>query len=131
MDLQEHFEKYVLHEHLNEGGMAEVFLATDPDGNQVTIRRLLPKYKFNLLKRKEFAHGLKIQTQLKHPNIVQIIDHISLKMIPYAAMEYVDGMSLREAIFKWDDLILNPYSVFEQILKGLQYIHASGYLHLD
>lgn len=124
--------RYLLHERLNEGGMAEIFLGTSSENNPVIVRRLLPRFKFNLSKRREFTRGLKIQSKFDHPHIVKLYELVTLRIIPYAAMEYVNGMNLRQIItHKKATSFKQLLMLFHQMLAGLEHIHQRGYLHLD
>lgn len=123
--------QYILHERLNAGGTAEVFTGVSPDNKTIAIRRLLPKFKLNLVKRLEFNRGLAIQAKFEHPNFVRTLEIAALKLVPYAVMEYVDGTNLRQAMLRKDPLLADPMPVFRQILEGLAYLHRCGFLHLD
>lgn len=124
--------RYSLHERLNAGGMAEIFLGSSSEGNTVVVRRLLSQFKFNLSKRREFSRGLKIQSHFNHPNIVKIYELATLRIIPYAAMEYINGMNLRQTItHKKTTPFKQLLMLFQQMVDGLEHIHQRGYLHLD
>jgi len=94
--------KYFLHERLGVGGMAEVFRATySPEGGfekVVAIKRILPAYAededFVTLFRREAELG----SLLNHPNIIQVLDVGRFADTYFMAMEYIDGMSLRELL---------------------------------
>jgi eukaryotic-like serine/threonine-protein kinase len=123
--------EYTLHERLNEGGTAEIFLATSPDNKQVVVRRLRSKFQFDISKRRKFSRGLAIQTKMKSPTMVQVFKTVHFATLPYAVMEYVDGINLRLALLQKDPLLDNPHSIFAKMLEGLSFIHQNGYLHLD
>ncbi|WP_075207279.1 serine/threonine-protein kinase [Archangium violaceum] len=94
--------KYFLHERLGVGGMAEVFRATySPEGGfekVVAIKRILPAYAededFVTLFRREAELG----SLLNHPNLIQVLDVGRFKDTYFMAMEYIDGLSLRELL---------------------------------
>jgi serine/threonine protein kinase len=130
MDLQRCGD-YILTELLNEGGTAQAFLARSPDNKNVVIRKLHSKYKLRYFKRKEFARGLEIQSKMNHPNIVKVIQQSQQDLIPYAVLEYVDGVNLRHAIANKSYFTDNPILILKQILNGVSHIHQQGYLHLD
>ncbi len=111
--------------------MAEVFLAMSPQNHPVILRRLLSKYRFNFFKRHEFLRGLRIQATLGHANVIRILELLPFQLTPFAVMEYVEGINLREAMIRHDPSIANGVEIFRQMLEGLEHIHRSGYLHLD
>ncbi|WNG48240.1 serine/threonine protein kinase [Archangium minus] len=94
--------KYFLHEKLGVGGMAEVFRATySPEGGfekVVAIKRILPAYAededFVTLFRREAELG----SLLNHSNIVQVFDVGRFSDTYFMAMEFIEGLSLRELI---------------------------------
>jgi len=122
---------YRLEDRLNEGGMAEIFIADGPDQRHVIIRRLLPKYRFDLKKRRDFIRGLRIQQRMHHRNVVKVIELTTRALYPFAVMEFVGGMNLRQAFLRKDSVVQTPLPIFHQMLLGLQHIHSHGFLHLD
>jgi hypothetical protein len=93
------FGKYLLHERIGSGGMAEVFRATYcPEGGfekVVAIKRVLPAYSDDPHFLKLFQREAALCSQLAHPNIVHVFDLGRHEGAYYLAMEYVDGVSLR------------------------------------
>ncbi len=96
------FGKYLLHERIGAGGMAEVFRATySPEGGfakTVALKRVLPAYADNA----EFITLFRLEAQLcsrlAHPNIVQVLDFGRFADTYFLAMEFVDGVTLRKLI---------------------------------
>jgi serine/threonine-protein kinase len=123
--------QYILNERLNEGGTAEVFLATGPDNRTVVVRRLLPHFRFSVTQRAKFMHGLNIHARMDHENIVRVLATESGWLLPYGVLEHVDGSNLRILISKQDPALRDPIPLFRQMLLALQHVHRRGYLHLD
>lgn len=94
--------KYQLVERLAVGGMAEIHLATDRGSHGferlVVIKRILP----HLAERPDFIQMFlqeaRVQARVNHPNVVQIYELDEADGLPFIAMEYVDGSSLRELV---------------------------------
>lgn len=94
--------KYLIHERVGVGGMAEVFRATySPEGGfekRVAIKRVLPTFaqdpEFSAMFRAEAELG----SWLAHPNIVQVLDLGSHEDSLYLAMEFIDGVTLKRVI---------------------------------
>jgi eukaryotic-like serine/threonine-protein kinase len=128
---QQRWGDYILWDQLNEGGMAEVFIATSPNEKQVVVRRLKSEYKLNLFKRYEFTRGLDIQSQMDHPSIIKVLEMHTLQATPYAILEYIDGFNLRQKLVHGRASIENRIAILLQILEGLYHIHSKKYLHLD
>ncbi|WP_257460450.1 serine/threonine-protein kinase [Archangium lipolyticum] len=120
--------KYFLHERLGFGGMAEVFRATySPEGGfekVVAIKRILPAYAededFVTLFRREAELG----SLLNHSNIVQVLDVGRFQDTYFMALEYIEGLSLRELLKSHGPL---PPSVVAylgaELGEALDYVH--------
>jgi serine/threonine protein kinase len=96
------FGKYLLHERIGSGGMAEVFRATYcPEGGfqkPVAIKRVLPAYAEDAEFLALFQREAALCSQLAHPNVVHVFDMGRHEGAYYLAMEYVDGISLRNLV---------------------------------
>lgn len=92
--------RYVLTERLGAGGMAEVFLAEHRGvggfKKRLAIKRILP----HLAEREQFVEMFfreaTVAARINHPNVVQIFELGEHEGIYFIAMEYVDGISLRD-----------------------------------
>ncbi|QRK06675.1 serine/threonine protein kinase [Archangium violaceum] len=120
--------KYFLHERLGVGGMAEVFRATySPEGGfekVVAIKRILPAYAededFVTLFRREAELG----SLLNHPNIVQVLDVGRFGDTYFMAMEFIEGLSLRELIKRHGPLPLAVVAyIGAEMGEALDYVH--------
>ena len=90
---------YKIESLLKQGGMSLLYLAVHPKTSQtVVIKVLLPKY----LKNKEVVNRLlkeaKILSLASHQNIVKVYDLGKSDQGLFIAMEYVQGVSLRQFI---------------------------------
>ncbi len=125
------FANYLLQQSLSAGGFSEVFLASDPQGRTVALRRLNPKFKFNIFKRLDFKRGAAIHAQMNHPCILKVLEISSYKWIPYAVVEHHEGVNLRQALVRKNEYLTDPLLVFVKILEGLAYVHRQRWMHLD
>ncbi|MCP3143196.1 serine/threonine-protein kinase [Pyxidicoccus xibeiensis] len=125
---QELMGRYFLHERLGVGGMAEVFRATySPEGGiekTVAVKRILPAYaedpQFITLFRREAELG----SLLQHPNIVQVLDVGRLEDTHFMAMEYVDGLSLRQLLKESGPLPVAAVTYLgAELAAALDYVH--------
>jgi eukaryotic-like serine/threonine-protein kinase len=121
--------KYLLHERIGAGGMAEVFRASySPEGGfekTVAVKKILPAYaddqNFLMLFRQEAA----LCSRLNHPNVVQVMDFGRFGETYFLAMEYIEGLSLKKVI---DAHRLGlPISAVThlgcELLRALEYVH--------
>lgn len=122
--------KYLLHERIGAGGMAEVYRASySPEGGfekTVAVKKILPGYAgdedFVALFRQEAA----LCSRLNHPNIVQVLDFGRFGDTYFLAMEHVDGLTLKRVLdpFRGRGLPLPVVTyVGHELLRALDYVH--------
>ena len=125
--------RYEITELIGQGGMANVYKAMDVLDNRVVAVKIL-KREFSesdeFLRR--FRNESKAIAVLSHPNIVKIYDMGFSEKIQYIAMEYIDGITLKEYIdservLNWKDAV----HFIIQILRALQHAHNRGIVHRD
>jgi serine/threonine protein kinase len=94
--------KYKVLRRLSEGGMADIFLATQVGIDKpVAIKRIQHKLLEARQKAIElFLNEAKIAGRLAHPNIVQVLDVGEDRGALFLAMEYVHGRDLRTLMRK-------------------------------
>lgn len=92
------FGSYSLVAKLGEGGMAEVYLAGDNRLERFVVLKLLhPAFcQQDPLAGKHLLNEARIVAQLEHHHVVRIYELGELSGIPYIAMEYLRGISLRQ-----------------------------------
>jgi serine/threonine protein kinase len=122
--------KYLLHERLGVGGMAEVFRATySPEGGfekQVAVKRILPAYTENQKFLTMFRREAELGSRLIHPNIIQVLDLGRHQGTLFLAMEYVDGLPLSAVLQRLPGKRLPPAAV---AYIGAELAGALAYLH--
>ena len=122
--------KYLLHERIGAGGMAEVFRATyAPEGGfekVVAIKRVLPAF----AERSDFVDAFRreaaLGSRLNHPQIVAVLDFGLFDDTYFLAMEHVDGLGLHRV------LAAHPQGLpFEAVVElavrlssALEYVHS-------
>ncbi|VDK13766.1 Serine/threonine-protein kinase StkP [Oenococcus sicerae] len=125
--------RYQIIRPLGEGGMANVYLATDMQSNQqVAIKVLRLDLQNNPDFVRRFQREAQAAAQLVHPNIVKVLDSGSFDGMQYLAMEYVDGMDLKKYIAQYYPI---PYTqvvnIMEQVLSAVSMAHNHGIVHRD
>lgn len=92
------FGSYSLVAKLGEGGMAEVYLAGDNRLERFVVLKLLHPAicQQDPLAGKHLLNEARIVAQLEHQHVVRIYELGELSGIPYIAMEYLRGISLRQ-----------------------------------
>lgn len=118
---------------IGQGGMANVYLATDMQNQaRVAVKILKPE----LLDDEELVHRFDIEAKaassLSHPNIVKVYGVGEENEIRYMVMQYVEGMTLKEMIDRYGKLdwrVAVPICL--QVVAALQNAHAHGIVHRD
>jgi serine/threonine-protein kinase len=116
--------KYELEALLARGGMAEVYRASriDPSGARRTVclKMVRPEHGDDAEFSAMFRREARIAASLAHPNIVQVFDFDSHDGRLFLAMEYVDGLDLRDVLRQADDLGLRvPPGFALHVAEGL------------
>jgi predicted Ser/Thr protein kinase len=122
--------RYAIVEHLGQGGMGVVYLATDPAlGRTVAIKMLTED---NAELRERFAGEARSAAALKHNNIVTIYDVGQDDGRPFIAMEFLDGETMADVIRRGAPLpIGRKLQLVIELCAGLGYAHRCGIVHRD
>lgn len=127
------FGRFYLQELINSGGMADIWVATDPHGAAFALRRLHDDLRFNFVARRRFARGCKILSRIhEHDKMIRYYEHGNVKGTPYLLMEYVEGSNLKQLLGRNDpELADNVAQIMIDMAAALEHVHESGFLHLD
>jgi serine/threonine-protein kinase len=125
---QEVMGKYMLHERIGAGGMAEVYRATySPEGGfekQVALKRVLPNFADDVEFVTLFRREAELCSMLHHPNIVQVFDLGRHGNTYFLAMEYVDGLPLSSLLRVKGGLPLSAVTFLgAELASALDYLH--------
>ncbi|MBI5510078.1 MAG: serine/threonine protein kinase [Deltaproteobacteria bacterium] len=132
---EERFGRYTLVRRLAFGGMAEIFLAKlrleAGFEKDVVLKRILPQFGADPAFVAMFVDEARLAARLSHPNIVQVSDFGAEDGVYFLAMEYVDGLDLREILKDRHDRQqrLSPAvaaAIGEGVARGLAYAHDLG-----
>ena len=90
--------RYEITELIGEGGMADVYRATDVvDNKTVAVKILKKEFAENEEFLRRFRNESKAIAVLSHPNIVKIFDVGFSERIQFIVMEYIDGIKIGRA----------------------------------
>lgn len=125
--------RYRILRHLARGGMSNVYLAEDERlDRQVAIKVIAQHLAQDSGFRAKFIREAKVAAKLNHPNLVNVYDQGEDGDVVFLAMEYVPGMTLRDALKRFGKLSpLRTLELFNQIIEGLAAAHRAGILHRD
>ncbi|MGZ8185468.1 MAG: serine/threonine protein kinase [Methylobacter sp.] len=145
-------DQYVIERELAHGGFSSVYLARQTaDQVQVAIKEYLPRKLAHrtwnnmvvansdetqpLFRRGRtlFFEEAKVLANLKHPNIVEVINFFEANSTAYMVMTYDYGVTL-DRILSSKMLAISPaffLQVFNSLLTGIDHIHTHNLVHLD
>jgi serine/threonine-protein kinase len=127
------FGRFVLHELVASGGMADIWLATDNHNRAHALRLMLPEFADDRSARKRFERGCEILASVQsHPYVIGYFEHGKVDGRMYCLMEYVEGANLKEMFARHDPVMTeNVAQIILDMAEGLEHVHESGYIHLD
>src|SRR5262245_316038 len=124
---------YRLLDQLGEGGMGQVFKAQHRMMNRIVALKVIKKEKLaNPAAIQRFYREIQAAAQLVHPNIVLALNFDQVDTTHYCAMEYVDGIDLRNRVKQSGPLpVVEACEYIRQAALGLQHAHERGLVHRD
>lgn len=141
---------YTISKKLSTGGFSIVYLAYDKNEMPVAIKEFFPtslhlrssgtKIDFiNMREKHRFLEGLKafkdeteIVMQLKHRNIIEIINFFEMNGTAYIVMPYEYGQTLSRYITLEPNIDETELiSIIEGVFSAVQMFHDNGIIHLD
>lgn len=126
-------KRYLINALVASGGMASVYLAHDTVlEREVALKIIHPHLVGDKSFLEKFRREARIAAKLSHPNLVNVFDQGSDGEITFLVMEYVPGITLRDALN--DHGALEParaLEIIEPLTQGLAAAHAAGILHRD
>jgi serine/threonine protein kinase len=127
-------DRYEIIEPLAEGGMGSVFRARRCLlGDEVAIKIVRADMGGDEAARERFLREGRACAQLRHPNIVSILDYnLDDRGRPFLVMELLNGRSLRQEIGMRGPLpIEEVQAIILPLCSALQLAHGQGILHRD
>ena len=128
----ENLDQFKLTEVIARSGMASIFKAVDQlSGQVVAIKVPYLQFESDVIFYGRFQREEEVLRRLDHPNIIRVITP-RRKSRMYIAMEFVEGISLRELIRR--EQAMSPERALAlacQIAEALVYMHSQGVVHRD
>ena len=115
------------------GGMGVVYRGIHTKLEQtVAIKVLSPQFASNQNMKSKFLSEAKIQAQLSHPNVVNIMNYIEEEDETYLVMEFIDGETLEDLLQRRKKVTIGEaINISKGILSALKYMHSKGLAHRD
>ncbi|MBC7713909.1 MAG: serine/threonine protein kinase, partial [Rhizobacter sp.] len=129
---RERFGRYLILDHLVDGGMAKICRARylgEQGEKVVAIKMVQPQFSKDEAFKTMFMDEIRVTFGLLHPNVIQTYDYGMNKGQLYVAMEYCDGRNLKEYLDKLKErkfvfpVEISTY-IISQACQGLYYAHT-------
>ena len=122
-------ETFQLLDKLGQGAMGQVYKAIDLESQEtVAIKFLVPGADDGMVLRLRLE--AREQANLRHKNVVRLLDFHTYEEHDYLVMEYLEGGNLGEAL-RGRPGLEEVLEIFSGICEGLDYIHRQGLVHRD
>ena len=119
---------YKIKSKLGEGGMGEVYRATDTKlGRDVAIKVIPEAFASDAGRMARFARESQVLAALNHPNIAAIYGVEESALV----LELVEGPTLAERIARGPMPVEEALAIVRQIADAVEYAHERGVIHRD
>src|SRR2546426_11508737 len=124
---------YTILSSLKAGGMGEVYLAQDVRlGRKIALKLLPREFATDEQRVRRFEQEARAASALNHPNVC-VIHEIGWAEDGrhFMAMEFIDGLTLRQRILQKRLTLKEALDVAAQVAWALEAAHAAGIVHRD
>jgi serine/threonine protein kinase len=123
---------YQIQAGLGQGGMGMVFRAADDDGRVVALKVLRDELVADEAFRRRLAREARAAAEVRHPNLVPVLDVGEADGRVYLAVGYVEGRSLAERLAADGPLgVPELVRLAAEVGAGLEALHGRGIVHRD
>lgn len=124
-------DRYEILAEIGHGGMATVYHAHSPDGEDVAVKVLRREYLTDLGLRARFEREAQTVAALKHPAILPLLAFGQHREHLYLAMPYMPGGSLALRLQQGTLSPQEASAILSRIASALDHAHAQGLVHRD
>jgi len=115
---------------LGEGGMGAVYGGFDEKLQRAVALKAIRGDRLDAVARARFLREARSLSQLSHPNICTIYDHIEGTEADFLVLERIEGKNLHAVIYEGADLAVK-LRIAEQIAEAMVFAHGKGIVHRD
>jgi serine/threonine protein kinase len=126
--------KYEMRRLLGRGGMGAVFEAFQHGiERRVAIKLINPSFVADPQSRERFRREAFASGRIKHPNAITVYDYgVTADEVAYMAMEFLEGVSLRDELHRRGPLGLErALAVIDPVCAAVEAAHRAGVVHRD
>ncbi len=117
---------------LGRGGMGVVYKARQlANGRTVALKMILPRLCPRPADTIRFRREIEAIANIRHPNLVAVLDVGEHEGRPYYALEYVDGGSLAFRAGNRPQPPAQAAEVVEALARAMHVVHGRGIIHRD
>src|SRR5688500_12645741 len=122
---------YTIERELGGGGMSRVYLAEETAlGRRVVIKTLPPELA-HAVSSERFRQEIRFAARLTHPHIVPVLTAGESDGLPWYAMPYLEGTTLRGRLARGSLPIAEAVSLLRDVARALDHAHEHGVVHRD
>ena len=123
---------YKVIEKIGQGGMGEVYRATDTKLNRDVALKILPEqFASDSQRMGRFQREAEVLASLDHPNIGQIYGIEDAGQTKALVLQLIEGPTLAERIAQGPVPVEEALKITLQIAEGLEAAHEKGVIHRD
>ena len=123
---------YKVLEKIGEGGMGEVYRATDTKLNRDVALKILPQqFASDSQRMGRFQREAEVLASLDHPNIGQIYGIEEAGQTKALVLQLIEGPTLAERIAQGPIPVEETLKIALQMAEGLEAAHEKGVIHRD
>jgi len=131
-DIPQSIGPYKVESVLNKGGMSILYLGKHPETNApLAIKVLSPAYLKHPEMKKQFLNEANIIQMADHQNIIRLFGQGEWENGLYIAMEFVQGISLKQFILQQSLSLKSALDIVLQVSYALLHLHTHGVIHRD
>ena len=123
---------YAIEGLIKKGGMSLLYLTAHPDTREpIAVKVLSPQYMSHPEMMARFLREATIIGMADHPNIIKLYGQGEWEGGLYIAMEFIQGVSLREYLAQHPLTLKKALEIVLEIAYALCHLHTHGVIHRD
>lgn len=130
-ELGQNIEHFRVLRTLGRGGMGRVLLARDTRLGRLVALKIIRTDRIAPERVQALIEEARVTASLSHPNIVTVFHVGRWGQVPYMALEYIDGITLRQRLRERTPTVPEALRIVLPIARALAAAHAAHIIHCD